>query len=109
VNQKTALISYAQNGQFNYTTYLKPSNLTARAADNGGRVRISSKVVGTSLYLHFPTGCSHTSGTARVEAVLEIRVSGKKRCYWFRIPPSAVTSRLISRWTSATHPDFHRD
>jgi hypothetical protein len=73
VNQKTALISYAQNGQFNYTTYLKPSYLYGPAPQTTTTVsEFPQKVVGNIAFTYtFQPAAANTSGTARVEAVLE--------------------------------------
>ncbi len=73
VNQKTMLISYAQNGQFNYTTYLKPSYLYGPAPQTTAAVsEFPQKVVGNIAFTYtFQPTAAGTSGTARVEAVLE--------------------------------------
>jgi hypothetical protein len=73
VNQKTALISYAQNGQFNYTTYLKPSHLYGPAPQTAAAVsEFPQKVVGNIAFTYtFQPAAADTSGTARIEAVLE--------------------------------------
>lgn len=73
VQQKTALISYAQNGQFNYTIFLKPSDLYGPAPVTTATVaEFPEAVVGNiDFSYNFQPSAADVSGTARVEAVLE--------------------------------------
>ena len=73
VQQKTALISYAQNGQFNYIIYLKPSHLYGPAPATTATVsEFPETVVGNIAFSYtFQPPAAGASGTARVEAVLE--------------------------------------
>jgi hypothetical protein len=73
LNQKTALVSYTQNGQFNYTVYLKPSDLYGPAPAAAATVsEFPQKVVGKIAFAYtFQPAAADVSGTARVEAALE--------------------------------------
>ncbi len=73
LNQKTALISYTQNGQFNYTVYLKPSDLYGPEPVTAAVVsEFPQKVVGEIAFSYtFQPAAANASGNARVEAVLE--------------------------------------
>ena len=73
LNRTDALVNYMQNGRFNYTVYLKPSDLygptpVTAAAES----EFPQKVVGKIAFSYtFQPTAANTSGTARVEAVLE--------------------------------------
>jgi len=73
LNQKTALVSYAQNGQFNYIVYLRPSDLYGSASAAPAIVsEFPQKVVGKIAFAYtFQPAAADVSGTARVEAALE--------------------------------------
>jgi len=72
VTQKTALISYTENSQFNYTVDLKPSYLYGPAPQTTPAVAVFPQaVVGDIAFTYsFQPAVANTSGTAWVEAVL---------------------------------------
>ena len=74
VTQKTALISYTQSSQFNYTVYLKPSYLYGPTPEvtTTSVAQFPQTVVGDIAFTYnFQPAVANTSGSAWVEAVLE--------------------------------------
>jgi hypothetical protein len=74
VTQKTALISYTQNSQFDYTVYLKPSYLYGPTPEvtTTSVAQFPQNVVGDIAFTYsFLPAVVNTSGTAWVQAVLE--------------------------------------
>jgi len=110
VNQKTALISYAQNGQFKLQHLSQAfSSLRSCASDNCGRIKkFPQKVVGNIAFTYtFQPAAADTSGTARIEAVLENPGIWQKDTVigsGYRI--SGNFNALISQWTSRNSPRF---
>jgi len=73
LTRTTALVNYSQNGRFNYTVYLKPSDLYGPGPVTvAAESKFPQKVVGKIAFSYaFQPAAADASGTARVEAVLE--------------------------------------